>query len=197
MPPKFKFTRDQIIDAAVSLVRRGGWAALTTRTLADELGASARPIYSFFKSMEELNREVVKRAVDLLRRHMIRKTTGDPWQDHGIGYVLFAFRESRLFRCINDENHIGYFKEYGDIIWDELTASLDSYPLFQGLSDSQVRHIQVMRWLFAHGLAFQASSPPPDVWNEENLAQTVQSGSTALYQGLLKQFASTKKTLKS
>ena len=62
MPPKFKFTREAMIDTAFNLVRAKGWSALSTRSLADALGTSARPIYSHFKSMDELEADVAKRA---------------------------------------------------------------------------------------------------------------------------------------
>ncbi len=102
MPPKFKFTRAEIVDAAFKLVREKGWAVLSTRSLAEVLGSSARPIYSHFKSMGELEEEIAKRGVDLLYKYMIQERTGDPWHDHGIGYVLFAQEEKRLFRLINN-----------------------------------------------------------------------------------------------
>ena len=127
MPPKFKFSREEIIEAALTIVRQGGWPALTTRSLAGALDASARPIYSFFGSMAEVEEEVVKKTVDLLYRRMLRKETGDPWYDHGIGYVLFAKEEKALFRAVNDERHIALFKRYGDRIWETLTAALSDY----------------------------------------------------------------------
>jgi len=188
MPPKFKFTRDDIVDAAFTIVRRNGWSALTTRAVADVLGASARPIYSFFKSVSELEREIVKKAVDLLQGYMIRKRTGDPWIDHGIGYVLFALEEKALFRAVNDEGHIALFKRYGDILWENLTTALEDYPLFQGLGEDQVFQIQLHRWLHCHGLAFSVSNPPPDTWTREKIVAAVQEGSQALYHGLKRQF---------
>ena len=193
MPPRFKFTREQIIAAAFDLVRRSGWNALTTRSLAKELGSSARPIYSFFESIGALEEEVVRKAVDQLYAYMKQPRTGDPWHDHGIGYVVFAMEEKALFRSINDENHIGLFKKYGDMIWDTLTASLSDYPPFRDLTQDQVYQIQLQRWLFAHGLAFSASNPPPDTWTIEKIIVIMQSGSMAIYSGLLDQFASTQK----
>ena len=190
MPPKLKFTKEQIIDAAFHLVRKNGWQALTTRALADALGASARPIYSFFSSMAELEEEIVKKAVALLHDHMSRQRTDDPWHDHGIGYVMFAMEEKQLFRCINDEKHIALFKKYGDIIWTTLTDSLSDYPPFRELKEEQVQKIQLQRWLFAHGLAFAASNPPPDTWTSDLIVSTMQSGSRAIYAGMVQQFDS-------
>lgn len=189
MPPKFKYSKDEIINTALDLIRSKGWNALTTRTLAEHLGSSARPIYSYFKSMEALDKAVAQKGVTLLHTHMVRKNTGDPWQDHGIGYVMFAQAEKNLFRGLNDEKRIPYFKKYGDVIWEKLTASLQDYPPFQGLSEEQVYQIQLTRWLYAQGLAFQVCNQPEGMWDEDKIIFMMQQGSTAIYEGLKKAFA--------
>lgn len=155
--PKFKYTKNEIIEAGFKTVRKYGWSAFTTRSLADQPGSSSRPIFSFFSSMEQLEEEVVKRAVNMLHEYMTRQRTGDPWIDNGIGHVIFAYEEKNLFKGINDDKHIKHFKKYGDLIWDTINDSLADYPPFQGLSPEQIKKIQVARWLYAHGLSFQVS----------------------------------------
>ena len=49
MPPKFKFSREQIIDASVEIIRKNGSEALTARALAQKLDSSAKPISLFSK----------------------------------------------------------------------------------------------------------------------------------------------------
>jgi AcrR family transcriptional regulator len=190
MPPKFKFTKEKIIESAFNIVRQKGWEGLTTRSLAEELGSSARPIYSFFKSMEELEEELVKKAVELLYECMVRERTGDPWIDHGIGYVMFAQEEKHLFRGINNKKNIKYFKKYGDLIWNTLTSSLSDYPAFKGLSEEHIYKIQGTRWLFAHGLAFQVSNPPPETWDTKTIFTVMKEGSLSILNGLKIQFNS-------
>ena len=191
MPPKFKYTKDEIIATGFRIVRRNGWSAFTARSIADELGSSPRPIYSFFSSMEQLEKEIVKKAVSLLYDYMTRRRTGEPWIDHGIGYVMFAHEEKNLFKGMNDEKHIQYFKKYGDLIWNTLTSALADYAPFQGLSPQQIKQIQVTRWLFAHGLAFQVSNPTLEVWNDAEVVEMMITGSNAIYDGLMKRFGST------
>lgn len=191
MPPKFKFTRDDIIAAGLEIVRHGGWRVFTARSLADALGSSPRPIYSYFSAMEQLEEEIVKQSVNLLHEEMTRVRTGDLWIDHGIGYVMFAHGENHLFMGVNDEKHIHLFKRYGDIIWHSLTDSLSDHPLFQGLTAEQIDLIQATRWLFAHGLAFQLCNPPPGIWTEEKIVEMMRMGSMAIYDGLIKKFGAT------
>ena len=54
MPPKPRFTADEIAAEALALVKEQGIEALTARNLAARLNASARPIFTVFRSMEEV-----------------------------------------------------------------------------------------------------------------------------------------------
>jgi len=47
-----------------------------------------------------------------------------------------------------------------------------------------------MRWLFAHGLAFQASNPPPGIWDTKTIPTVMQEGSLAILDGLKAQMHS-------
>lgn len=65
MPPKAKFTKNEIINAGLEIVRRDGFEALTARALGAELGSSARPVFTVFESMEEVQNEVISAARSL------------------------------------------------------------------------------------------------------------------------------------
>lgn len=53
MPPQLKFTKAEIINAALNVTRNNGISGLTARALAAELGCSVEPIFGLFKNMEE------------------------------------------------------------------------------------------------------------------------------------------------
>ena len=69
MPPKPKFTREEMIEAAVEIVRRDGEDALTARNLGSYLGASARPIFTVFESMDEVREAVKERAHEIFMKY--------------------------------------------------------------------------------------------------------------------------------
>lgn len=52
MPPKPKFTREEVVDTAIELIKDKGIEALTARELGAKLGSSARPIFTVFRNME-------------------------------------------------------------------------------------------------------------------------------------------------
>lgn len=62
MPPKAKFTKEQIVNAALDIIRENGTSELTARALGKRLGSSACPIFTVFDNMEEVLTETVKAA---------------------------------------------------------------------------------------------------------------------------------------
>src|ERR1700759_4835682 len=53
-------TRTELIAAAAAVIGEEGYAALTSRTLADRLGLSRQIVHYYFKSMDELCIAVVQ-----------------------------------------------------------------------------------------------------------------------------------------
>jgi len=103
MPPKFKFTREEIIQAALDLTRESGIAAVTARGLGAKLGSSVKPIFSLFENMEEVQNEVLK-AAENLSQARIRETMESgqypPYKASGIAYICFAREEKELFKLL-------------------------------------------------------------------------------------------------
>ena len=54
MPPKIKITKEDIVRTAVEIVREQGDGMLNARTLAERLSCSTQPIFSNFRTMQEL-----------------------------------------------------------------------------------------------------------------------------------------------
>jgi len=99
IPPKQKFTREQIIRAALDLVRRGGLQELTARNLGTELGCSSQPIFTEFQNMEEVQRETVAAARTLYHGYILNKGA-DSNAFRRIDYIRFAKDEPQLFSLL-------------------------------------------------------------------------------------------------
>lgn len=103
MPPKVKFTREQIITAALNVTRKNGIVGLTARGLAAELGSSAKPIFGLFQNMEEVQKEVIAAANTLYQSYISRGMTEGkypPYKASGIAYIQFAKEEKELFKLL-------------------------------------------------------------------------------------------------
>jgi AcrR family transcriptional regulator len=158
MPPKQRFSPDDVINAAYQVVRQQGWEGFSARTIANELKSSTRPIYDYFNSMENIQAEVVKRALADFVAFLSQERTGDKWLDQALGYVLFASKEKHLFRCINDEKNTPFQKQFARQHWVELGDELSSDERFKDISAKAKHRIRAARWLLLHGLSYLISS---------------------------------------
>lgn len=101
MPPKPKFTKEEIVEAALRLVSREGLGALTTRNLGTELGSSARPIFTVFRNMEQVQQEVRRAAQERLNDYLRRAADFTPaFKEVGMRMIRFAQEEPRLFQLL-------------------------------------------------------------------------------------------------
>ena len=96
MPPKPKFTKDEIVQAALGVVSRRGVEALTAKELGDALGSSARPIFTAFNSMKEVQDEVRAAAMRRFESYAEQRLPDMPlFKQVGMQMVLFGVREPK------------------------------------------------------------------------------------------------------
>lgn len=101
MPPKPKFTREEIIDAGLQLVSEKGIEALSARKLGMRLGSSARPIFTAFKNMEEVEAEIKAAALKKYNDFVGDSVNYFPaFKQFGIRMIQFAKNEPKLFQLI-------------------------------------------------------------------------------------------------
>ena len=81
MAPKNKFTREEMIAAALKIVRRSGTGSLTAKAIADELGISTRPVFTCFGTMDTVKNEVRQAAEEIYN-----------------GYIGEGLKENPVFR---------------------------------------------------------------------------------------------------
>ena len=158
MPPRQKYSAEDVIEAAFQIVRRHGWGGLSARAIAKELKSSTRPVYDYFQSMKHIEIEVVRKALATFVDYISRDRTGDKWLDQALGYISFAGEERHLFRCINDEAHIRHQKEFARQHWLALGEQLSTDQRFQGLPEEIKHRIRVVRWFLIHGISFLVSN---------------------------------------
>jgi len=151
------YSREQIIEAAVELVREEGWSKVTTRSIAKKLGSSTMPIYSHVSSVEELEKEVRLKARELLKAYQQENYSEHVLLNLAFGYVVFARDEKNLFRFLYLESPDRLNLENGEGMRDSFLAefgedSEEGQALKELKSSGQEAVIQYT-WIFTHGLA--------------------------------------------
>ena len=70
MPPKAKFSREEILEMALCIASESGIDAVTARELGNRLGSSARPIFTVFENMDEVKAMVIDCAKELYGKYV-------------------------------------------------------------------------------------------------------------------------------
>ena len=183
MPPKVKVTKEDIVSAAVKVVRECGEQALNARTLALILECSTQPIFSNFASMDELRMAVVHKA-DMLSWEYIKREVESgvypPYKASGMAYIRFAKEERELFKLLYMRDRTNEKTPEADGFGEDMESMVQSNT---GLSGDMARRFHLEMWAFVHGIAVMLATSFVDL--DFDLASRM---ITDVYQGLRKQY---------
>ena len=153
MPARERITREQIIEAALALVRREGGEALSARSLSRELHCSTQPIFRCFSSMEEVRAAVLERIHENYLAYMAAACAESPYPAYkasGLAYIRYAGDEPNCFRMLFMRG-----REAGD----EGPEKADWEPTIRGvaavtgLGYAEAERFHLTLWAVVHGLA--------------------------------------------
>lgn len=105
MPAEKRITKEAIVDAALDVLREGGYSSVNARSVAKKLGCSTQPIYLSFRNMDELKAALTERAILEHKRRVLaaiseNKGVYSRYCNYGVGFVRFAENEKQLFRWL-------------------------------------------------------------------------------------------------
>lgn len=152
MPRKFMFTREEVLAAALDLVREQGIAAVTARGLGKKLGSSSKPIFSLFENMEDVLSAVMEAANELYQSYLkedMARGKYPPYKASGMAYIRFAKEEKELFRLLfmRDRSHESRKdKEENKTLIELIQQNLDISE-----EDAYLFHLEM--WISVHGMA--------------------------------------------
>ncbi len=156
MPPKAKFTKEEVIRAALGIVRTDGFDALTSRALGTRLGSSARPIFTVFQSMDEVQQAVIESAKALYKEYVNQGLTWEhPFKGVGTQYILFSIQEPKLFQLLfmTEQPQVPDFSGILPLIeesYEEILLSIQNdYGMSRDLAERLYHHL----WIYTHGIA--------------------------------------------
>lgn len=175
MPPKPKFTREELVLASLAIVGEQGVEALTARELAKRLGCSTRPIFTVFDDMDGLKEEVRRvTAVQVEKLCSYAMIESGDFAQAVIQAVLFAKREPNLYRLVFMTGE-GKQKSFTDILQSTEVTEID-YQRFigdvYGLDDRSARTVFYHMWVCCLGMGVLCATQRY-LFSEEELVELV------------------------
>jgi len=158
MPPKQTFTKDKIVDAALTLMRREGFDKLTARGIAKELGSSTMPVYSTIESMEKLKELIFVRSTEIAAGFREQYKSSDVLVNYALGHIMLAKEESALFHLVWMDNSWDLSlinKNLSKNIAGIKQELMDEGKYVVSADDEQFLSFLRLAWLLVRGIAVE------------------------------------------
>ena len=182
MPPKPKYTKEEIVLAALELVSEKGMSALTARDLGARLGTSARPIFTAFKSMEEVQAAVMHAAMNRFEEYAHKAAQMEPvFKQVGMQMIMFAKEEPKLYQLIfmssisEAQTFDDIYAHFGSVADECLDVLQKDYDLSKDNAKTLFEHV----WIHTFGIGALCATGVCD-FSHEQIAEMLTQDFTAM-----------------
>lgn len=182
MPPKPKFKKEEIIEAAVEIVSQKGINALTAQELRTALQCSASPIFTVFNSMKEISDEVRIAVMRRFENFNVDNSHEMPiFKQIGIKMIMFGIKEPKFFQLLfmqeseQSFNFENVFERLGNTAEFCITAIEKDY----GLTPSQAEILFKNVWIYTFGIGALCATKAC-IFSEKELSQMLTTEFSAM-----------------
>ena len=182
MPPKAKFTKEQITKAALGVVSEKGAQALTAKELGAALGTSTTPIFTVFHSMQEVQDAVMLAAMERFEEYAHKAAHIKPvFKQVGMQMILFAKEEPKLYQLIfmssisEAQTFDDIYAHLGSLADECLDVLQKDYDLSKDNAKTLFEHV----WIHTFGIGALCATGTCDFSNEQ-IAQMLTQDFTAM-----------------
>lgn len=170
MARKESITREDIINAAFSILQEEGIEQVTARKLAARAGCSTQPIFRVYKNMEELSEELFQKACTFFQEYYAQfaRQTVTPFVHLGNIYVKFAAEHGRLFAFLFlSENRFG--RSMYDLVNGPEGIVNHEIQSAKSQGCANASELFMKMWIFIHGIACMSLTGDYDLSEEETI----------------------------
>ena len=156
MARKTTISREVILEAALKMLIRDGYASVNVKTLASEIGCSTQPIVWHFENMTGLRRALSEYAMAYAAKKAASSYENklESFEFLGRSYVKMALKEPNLFKFLYlGESPMGKpynLKDIGRAKNKEMIAMIAEQT---GLNEEQVIRFVRNTLIYSHGIA--------------------------------------------
>ena len=182
MPPKTKFTKEQITKAALGVVSEKGAQALTAKELGAALGTSTTPIFTVFNSMQEVQDAVMLAAMERFEEYAHKAAhLGPVFKQIGMQMILFAKEEPKLYQLIfmssisEAQTFDDIYAHLGSLADECLNVLQKDYDLSKADAKTLFEHV----WIHTFGIGALCATGMCD-FSHEQIAQMLTQDFTAM-----------------
>lgn len=152
MAPKVKITKEDIVKAAVELIREKGQQAVNARAIATALNSSTQPIFFNFRAMADLEKAVITEAYGLYLGFIESEVQSGKYPRYkafGMAYIRFAYEEKELFKLLFMRDRTG--EDTSPAL--DFEQSVEMIMKSNGVTRDVATLMHLEMWTCVHGIA--------------------------------------------
>lgn len=155
MPPKPKFTKEEIVAAALGIVSQKGVEGLTAQSLGHALGSSARPIFTIFNTMKEVQEDVRLAAMERFENFSPFPLPDMPvFKQIGMKMVLFGAQEPKLYQLLfmqENRNAVCFDDVFGEL-GHTAQICIEAIEENYALNEQEAKFLFENVWIYTFGI---------------------------------------------
>ena len=170
--PKQKITKEMVVDAAFELAREYGMEQVMVKNIAEKLGCSVQPIYSYCKSMDGLKKDVMVRVRQFIQNYVAEHIdVTDMFRSIGRIYVQLAKEEPNVYKMfiLQERENISSLDDLYRSETKPNTANFIAEKMNISIEKAKVLHLNMLIYTIGIGTIF--ASTTPGISAEEIFAQ--------------------------
>lgn len=157
MGRKTQISKEVILEAALKMLIRDGYAAINIKTLSQEIGCSTQPLVWHFENMEGLRKALSEYALNYANKKMYSKAENpiEVFEKVGREYIKIAAYEPNLFRFLYlDRLPKSEANPFSAIIFKkENSKMIKEIASFFDVNEKEIEQYLQNTIIYAHGIA--------------------------------------------
>ena len=160
--PKQRITKEMVVDAAFEIARSSGMEQVMVKNIADKIGCSVQPIYSYCKNMNGLRQDVIEQVNHFIQEYVVSHINKDDlFRSTGKSYIRLAQEEPHLFRIFILHQRVG-ISSLNDLYQSEAnphTAEVIAKELNISVERAKQLHLNMLIYTIGIGTIFSVTTP--------------------------------------
>lgn len=173
MPPKPKFTKEEIALTALQIIKEEGVAALTARNLGARLGVSARPIFTAYQNMDDVKQSARMIALKEFETYASDFAGYTPaFKRVGMLMVSYAVNEPEMFKLLFMQEHKENrsFEDTMSDLGNMANVCVQIIKTDYHFTEDEAKILFQQMWVHAYGLGVMCAMKVCD-FSEEEIAE--------------------------
>lgn len=162
MGRRTQITKEIILEAALKLLIREGYAAINIKSLAGEIGCSTQPIVWHFENMQRFRQEFFLYCICYAKEQFTvwNGSLDDLLTETGQGYITIACRMPHLFRFVfvDNKEECKNSEVVQDLQLDNTKKIIRLLCEEKGLNEQQAASFLMDYEFYIHGIASYTAS---------------------------------------